>query len=293
MLREEARENSYGLNRARLLSLDRLKYLAVKDSSAQIAQGTFTEQQVEGTVVERVLGINLNKTDVIFIDIDHRPTDLDPVVIGYLQSPRTRIIVPEYFYPELYENAKAFGLRTRMEKQMQDPNGTIGVRLSFAKSLADTCAQIDKPVATMDIADKPDYLVSSTLFNYFPAFLPVIAALITRNFEFLSLEFLAQLPTLIESYLRAKGRSVASTESLSKFDRLIPDFVQARRLFFSKGIRTLTELTSQTQSEEDQQIVVLCPKAHNIRMIDLLTNPHPKEDRLRENIFKPFGPTLD
>src|SRR5689334_3555886 len=59
---------------------------------------------------EDVSAVRVNGVDVVSVNFEHGRV-IDPFLGDYIRSPRTKVVVPEYFYPEVSRNTSSRGIR--------------------------------------------------------------------------------------------------------------------------------------------------------------------------------------
>lgn len=288
---------------ATIISTQEILNLATADFGKQMFSGALSKGQVEQFVNQRVIGAKLNGFNILSIDFEHDEGSVNPVLQAYIKSPNTKMVVPEYFYPEMTEwldsdLIKFYRKTNDWQQGHQD-------RVDFAERLAETFKEANKLVAVTDIANKPLYPFIRGSFRAFPGFLS-IAAGINESLKggndgilssFLYYLFIAVPDIIYLKYLDDsfdEGKFIFDKEIISRVENLIPDFEQARRLYKAKGLRQLTEEYApvSNQEEEEPQLIVLDPRAHGIRVLGNLVNPS-KADTARDRFYKFFGPGLD
>ena len=173
-----------GRNGKELQSQSRARYLTPHELVAR-AKGDLAGllgirklKTVDRFISEKVTGIHLNNVDVLSIDVDHT-TEIDSYIKAYMQSPRTALIISEFFYPELIENA---GILARPMRKVKQRGGTMyGARLQAAERVEQALREAGKPVAVADIADRGSYLAWNYILRLSPVFLGGAIALATKQ----------------------------------------------------------------------------------------------------------------
>lgn len=279
--------------RPRELSHAEMVESAMTDIAAPLALWHITPTDIETFIDQKITGIRLNGVDVLSIDIDHKGL-LDPITVAYLNASRTKVIMPEYFHPELVENG---GIFSSMRESSTDP------RLSFAQNISTILQQSGKDIAVADIANRPSYEITHLLSRYLP-YLGVLgsAALATRTgtaglLGDIGLAVNAPAAALMtgNSHQEMSKTGIFNPDRIPRLDRFIPDWEQARRLILAKGVEQVTTEYRPTgkQGEVTPQIILLYPQAHGIRMADILENPHPFMDKAQAAAYRLLGPTMD
>jgi hypothetical protein len=268
---------------------------AKRDLADQIWRGIISPNYIEAFIDNKVTGVNINGVDVISIDVDREPGNLEQIIRGYMNCARTKVIVPEYFYPELQSNAGI--LSSLMEKTAsRKVKGELSKRLYSAQIVTDACRDSGKPIAVAEIANRPSYLAADEAFNWYPGLLGILFSKLTGQDPILFTGVGLDLAYIFNKLRLDRGqKGIFNRDTVSELDKYIPDMEQARRLFLAKGVEQLTQeySTAGRPGDETPQIVVLYPKAHGIRMADMLVNPHPHLDKAKSIAYKILGPTLD
>ena len=253
----------------------------------------FDQKELDSFVNERVIGIKTKKgVDILLIDFDHNEDSIHPITQAYLASPKTQIIAPEYFGPDLQRHKVYTSKRiTSYIKHLPLPAKTKAGhtnRLSYAQQIAEYCRQIDKPIAVADIANQPLYMEYRFGQRVGTAVLSWMAYGISMDSIFLA-PFIANL-TWGQSITKQFDKEIGifNKDKVSNVERLITDMEQARRLYLAKGLEQIAE-----EYGRGEQIVALYPKAHGIRVADILTNPKPGADKVRRILYKTIAPGLD
>jgi hypothetical protein len=269
---------------------------AQKDFAEQINTGAMSVKDVKRFVKKYVTGVEVNGVQVLIMDFNYKAEKINPVAEAFIQLPKTKSVVAEYFYPEIRNNMERAGLLGAM-KQL-DPDYIY--RLNTAENLANLCKDAGKSVAVVDMGNKPGYMVLRELFR-FSTEIMVTAFGITRiQPELYSLlanpvwvaNIIGAAGLLYEAY---SGKGIFDKTKVNNFEKFILDFEQARRMYAARGIEQLTHEYPPTgqPGKEESQIVVMYPKAHGIRIADNLANPHRGLDKAKNVIYKLFGPGLD
>ena len=271
---------------------DELITRAQKDFSSAIQEGLFSPDDVQKFVSEKVLGVRVNGIDVISIDFEHSDEAINPIFEAYIRSPKTRVLVAEYFYPELKSNMERTGLLTYIKRLGRD----FANRIEYAEKISNLCSKTSKPVAVADISNKAKYMFFREFLRHLPNMSTIIWASVGADPEVIRVLEMANVTWLIGLlYQMALNKGIYDTEKVSKLDKFILDFEQARRLYAARGIEQLTEEYSpSSQSERDEsQIVVMYPKAHGVRIADYLINPNRNLDKIKGLFYKLLGQGLD
>lgn len=246
---------------------------------------TFQRKKIYDFVENNVLGIKSNGVDVLSINFRHGNPNLDPLTKAYLSSPRTQLVIAEYFKPDLDRSGIYSGKLARTVH--------YSPRLKATAQLDKTFQDTGKPIAVVDIANKPSYEIAYLLNRLAPsvetfAALPFIDQ---RTLLALPLAALIAYSTCIDLQ-ELFQRGVFNRKKVTKYERLVIDLEQARRLFVAKGIHQITRDMPE-EAKADSQIVALYPKAHGIRVADILTRPKPFADTARSALYKTIAPFLD
>ncbi len=283
------------------ISTQKILDMAYADFGEQMFSGALSKPQVEQFVNQRVIGAKLNGLNILSIDFEHNEGPIDPVLRAYITSPKTKIVVPEYFYPEMMRwlDAKTIRLFKKInfwEQFHQD-------RVDFARRFAEVCREADKRVAVTDLANKPNYLLNRVLLRTMPFFMSYSNALkevLLGQYKDISpyaIFFIIAWSNVYYYELLASsfynGYFFFSKEKIGRLEKWIPDFEQARRLFAAKGIRQLTEENGNgSNRDSESQIVLVYPRAHGIRILDNLIHPS-RGETIKDRFYKLLGPGLD
>ncbi len=282
----------------RYLTHDEILASAVKDLSIDQHsgyQGSIERASLDQFIKESVTGVRMNGVDVLSVDFEHSDNSPDPYIGKFIGSDRTKLVVAEYFYPELERNLKKSPLRKHAEHLMFVDNKD---RMMFAKNLADFVQRQNKPVAVADIANKPSYMAVRDIFRSSLVAAGFLGGGIGMNQNMNLAPYLLALEAGIiwdgSIFAQRKlGRGIFNKDQISKFEKLVLDFEQARRMYLARGVEQLTQEYSPKDGEERPQIVVIYPKAHGIRMADALVNPEGSLDAAKNIVYKTFGAPLN
>lgn len=283
-------------SKSKFLSLDELISSAESDFSNQINSGLLSIDDIQEFIRKKVIGVKINGVNVISIDFEHSDEEINPVAQAYLKSPSTRVIVVEYFYPEIKKNAERIGLLSLMN----NIGGYYSDRIVYSKKISDICREANKPVAVTDIANKASYISFREFFRNSPQYFKlmwemsgVYPELINSLYTPITLTNIAWILGIVLAYKTGKG--IFNKEKISGFEKFFLDFEQARRLYAAKGIEQLTkEYPPLSQpGKNDPQIIAFYPQAHGIRISDYLINPSRGLDKAKDIVYKLFGPGLD
>ena len=107
--------------------------------------------------------VSVGTTDITFVNFEHEDLAIHPEIRRRLQDPDTRVIVPEYFYPEIEYNTPVFLKERLKNERMKDPTSQYTDRLWYAYELAQYLKKLKKPVAVCDVANTPQYLLAETM----------------------------------------------------------------------------------------------------------------------------------
>lgn len=279
-----------------MLSSFELFESAKRDFHNELQKGRFTETDVNSFINERVLGARVNGVDIITLDFAHKEKNIHPVMEAYIRSPRTRVVVSEYFYPELKINAEKAGLSILLNSKFLKLIYRHHDRLNRSRKLAGICQEAGKPVAVTDIANRPLYFLEREAFRWSPYCIAFLGEKIIKKYAIFPAIKYANIAWIINYWhSMIKGKGIFNREHIPSLDKFVLDFEQARRLYLAKGVEHLTAVISPSSMprKKDSQIVALYPRAHGMRMVDILVNSHPKLDKVKNAIYKTFAPYLD
>lgn len=259
---------------ARMLTTQEIVAKASPDMSANTSESLYT------FVEKNVTGFQSNGMDVLSIDIDHKPGELNPWMKAYINSTRTKLLLPEYFGPDIARHAP------KLYK-----NKLYGSsKLQFAEQLAEELQ--NKPVAVSDIANRPRYEAIYAIHTFSAVPLALSSFFVDRPWLLLGVAAADFVHTQTVNFQEMTGTGVFNKDKVTAYERLVTDMEQARRLYIAKGVDHLTK--KYAGNEEDKgQVVMLYPKAHGIRVADIVTKPHPRADKARGLLYKTIAPTLD
>ncbi len=281
---------------AQYIPANELVKRAQADFSKQIDMGLFSQQEIDNFVQEKVIGVKLNGVNVISIDFEHSNEEVDPILEAYIKSPNTRVIVAEYFYPEIKNNAE----RTGLLSIMNNIGGNYTAGIEYAKKLSEICRTANKPVAVTDLANKARYIPFREFFRNSPLFLELvwgISGVQPELFQSLNLPITGANVAWVSGMILglSTGKGIFDKEKVGSLEKFVLDFEQARRLYAASGIKQLTQEYPPLNQpgKHEPQIVVVYPKAHGIRITDNLINPNRGLDKAKDVVYKLFGPGLD
>lgn len=283
---------------SRYLAPDEILALAKRDKSFRRNNEPFTKDDAD-YVKKNVLGAQVAGVNILTASIEHESLIVPPVARDFIFSPHTKVVMPEYFYPEL--RRWLYTPSTRRIQKIGKWSKAYQRRVSLAKKLADVIGKSEKTVAVADIANKPSYILFREMWLTLPWFVPAVTfmpdAVVNDPFvNFLIFESAVCLTTLIPNSLNAyffeKGRGIFDKKRVHWYESITPHFESARRLFLAKGTQQILEEYPSAPGE-DAQIVHPFPIAHARRFLKHLVEPTPVADAIMDPVFRCMGPTLD
>lgn len=282
----------------RYLNPDEL-VLRTRQDFAGADYGQFEPEQIETFLREKVIGVHRKGYDVLFVDTDADSPDpssssLNPLTVACMNSPQTVGVMPEYFYPELRDNA---GLLSSSMRRYQDgplSNGT-GRKLRFAAAIESACAESGKTVVVADIANKPSYLVTNAALTQSPTLLASVLYPFTQSSLITGVAIAGSMTWLgVKNYVMAHGKGVHNPNKILQYEDLIPDFEQARRLRVAQALTQITDgQLIELPVTDDPRIVALYPRAHGMRIADKLVHPRAGRNKVQAIAYSALAPWLE
>lgn len=239
---------------------------------------------------EKCEGVRIGNTDVIFISQDHtRILEMDPDLESLVGAPGTKVILVEYFEPELVANARNFPVLGALLEQVFKEGGGAGVKTVLSNKLAEIAKKKGKPIAVADIANKAEYYFGYSLApggliaasNIFPALLPVAITYSTMYGV-----------NRIHEFITKKGHF--DPDKIHKYEKMLLDTEDARRVFVAMGARQLAS-EYEPRGSEPCRVLACYPKAHVMRIADYLTNQETlsKMSRTAKQLLYRLYPAID
>ena len=259
---------------------------------------------VEAFTKEHIRRVRIGSVDVMIIDQEHAEFDsafgLSPALKACIASGKTRVVLEEYFNPELRTNAedipvlgKAAGLLWKNTEEKQN------TRVLFNDAVTEECRRAGKPIAVADIANKMSYMVD----RFLPSLTALAAALplATHNLALANLISAAIYMGGIEAYGQIMNKGIFDKNKIHEYERILLSAEDARRVYVAEGIKQLAheyqpkEGETAMPDETRPQIVVIYPKAHARRIADYLENPSlaGKLSQVAKRIMYKTLPNLD
>lgn len=218
----------------------------------------------------------INGVNVAFIADDHSDKDRNnPALQKIIQSDQVGGVVIEYFAPELKAVARDSGPLTKLFISAQLNSEKYRTRLFSFDYLARLVKRADKAVYVADIANKPDYMLLRTFYDYAPGI--VLGA--TQG------GVVAPLAYGFGSTLVQEG--VMTTNKRNAFEKLMLGGEDARRVFLARGIDTITKFLG--PEDKEKTLVVVYPQAH----IDRVCHYLDQSNSIKEKVYKVLFPTMD
>lgn len=260
------------------------------------------DKVLEEFVNDHVRIVQVGNTEITIVDQEHDEykSELSPVLQAYLNSPRTQTAVVEYFMPELLKNAAnvpAIGNKAyqEMKKLNQEGQG------SMFMEIAEIMKKNGKTVTCVDIANKLSYELYYALMK--GQFLPFISSLIPQiPYSLADRVLLSSVLPMVswaaDSVLESYGKGIYDKQRVSWWENLIMSMEDGRRIYAAKGLENIAkDFNGQypTQNRlENNQIVVIYPKAHSNRIVDYMTSSSILKKGIRKaKQFLYYLPNLD
>jgi hypothetical protein len=223
---------------------------------------------------------------ILFVNQDwHGFTgELHPIHQALIASRHTRVVVLEYFNPELQVNARTVPLLGGIahwlwnRRYYQDSE-----RMRYAKALENACAKHQKPVAVVDIAHNTNYS-----FNFYLGYLASIVGGIASLLKFIPDHHIALvlaglfLYHRLDTGIRRVGNRLGKKLSIGGmfnpnhihwYEKFFLDLEDGRRVLGTCGVRQLVSEYVAKEKEAPNYIVVNVPPAHGIRYAFHLLDP--------------------
>ncbi len=236
---------------------------------------------------KNIIGVDLGGVTCLLVDIDHDL--LEPEALNLISSPKVKKVVAEYFLPDL-ERSSIVDTNSVARSFAEQAGG----RLAFAEQLAQNLRALEKDVIVADIANKP-------LYEYYKALrvgLAGFTTLTTATFGLAGLPIPAAISAAtsihnwIVEYQEKKGNGMFNEEKITKSEKLLFDIEEVRRIFVSKGLEQLAH-NMRESGQEDGIIVALYPRAHGLRIADMLEHPGKRSNTLKGGLAKAVTPGLE
>jgi len=99
---------------------------------------------------------------VVHQDYEEQQGRMEDVLHAYIGDPRTKVVLVEYFEPEIKENVARIPVAGKILSEIlaEEKNSP---RFAFAREVTNACQQEGKPIAVADIANKPFYYVDALI----------------------------------------------------------------------------------------------------------------------------------
>jgi hypothetical protein len=223
---------------------------------------------------------------VLFVNQDWHgfPGELHAVHQALIAAKQTKVVVLEYFNPELHVNAGKVPLLGGVAQWLwnrryyQDSD-----RIRYAKALEAACAKHGKPIAVSDIAHTIHYSL-----NFYLSYLASIVGGCASLLNLLPDQRVALVPASLFLYhrldtgVRRLGKKIGRKLSLGGmfdpehvhwYEKFFLDLEDARRILGTCGVRQLVSEYPSQDAEVPSYIVVNVPPAHGIRYAFNLLDP--------------------
>ncbi len=220
---------------------------------------------------------------VIFVNLDWHNFSgyIHPLHEAFIASQYTKVVMLEYFNPELFVNAERVPLLGKLarwlwsRKYYQESD-----RIRFAKVLERACVKYEKPVTVTDIAHNTNYSFNFYL-SYLVSFVMIGASLfhLLPNYRVALLLASCFLYHRLDTGLRRLGKRLGRKLSLGGafdpehvhwYEKFFLDLEDARRVLGAAGIRQLVREYTDNEQDTPAYIIVNLPPAHGIRYASVL-----------------------
>jgi hypothetical protein len=301
------------------LSSQEVKQLASRLIGNKI---TASKESVDKWTDERVKGVRYKDVNILTVDWDtvfeSKP---DEILTKIVSSPQTNSVAVEYFTPELAANVPHGIFGKYFENKVTNPIkkeptvfkkrvGQYTRRLSFAKELADTLQTAKKDVLCFDIANKPIYMVlrdgkvlaQMGIGKYLGKGIDTLAAKAQYETNGLFADLGVKIPLISWAYLQVFNqivrKGIYDTKAVNKFDQRQLHLEDARRLIIAEGITQHVDRLRAQGDKGEKTIIVVYPKAHNLRIHDYMKKVTSGDQSLgltiKDNAYRLLsGPILD
>ena len=238
-----------------------------------------TSVQIETFVKEHVRIVRSGNVDITIIDQEHDEYkgQLDPVLKVFLESPRTKTAVVEYFLPELKQNSPPIPEGIKKIIGSIDNLAKEG-RGNFFMDIAEVMKEENKNVSCVDIANNLNY---ELLYAAYKSRIPEMFLIgLNKNIpgiDRLLLFYLIPLTSWgIDAFTEADRKGIYNKNNITELQNLYTSMEDARRIYAAKGLEQMAndyknEYPTKT-GDTRPQIVVIYPRAHAIRIANYMTN---------------------
>ncbi len=237
-------------------------------------------------VLQTIDCLRCGNSCVLFVNQDWHgfAGELHPVHKALLGSKQTKVVVLEYFNPELQVNARKVPLLGSVAQWLwnrryyQDSD-----RIRYAKALERACATHRKPIAVVDIAHNTNYSWNFYL-SYLVSIIGGSASLLNLLPDHRTALVLASLFLYhrLDTGIRRLGKKIGKKLSLGGmfdpehihwYEKFFLDLEDGRRILGTSGVRQLVSEYPGKDEEAPSYIVVNVPPAHGIRYAFNLLDP--------------------
>lgn len=284
----------------RIGTIERLQ-IAYRDRALRTGLGALSMQE-RAYIRNEADAVRLNGVRIISMPIRHEMRNIPPLILDAVGSPHTTVVATEYFYPEMISWLRS-PVFPYIKEEVKWPK-EYEQKVQFARRLAMLLGSEHKTVAVADIANKPLYNAERDILRAFPfavlglwstSLLPhdtFVERLVSLVSTFSTGVLSTTVPKIIDNKFFEKKRGIYNPTSGHPLERIIPHFEVGRRLVVAKGLRQLAKEYPST-NEKDSQILMVYPKAHAWRILDVLLHPAPVIDAGMEALFRVFGMGLN
>ena len=263
------------------LQYDQILEKAKKDFTDELAKGLFTEEDLEQFVRDKVQIVTRNGVDITVISANHDTSGsfVDPIVEAYIRNDRTKAIVDEYVLPDIVpklQNRIIKYITNLVYKDLESDS-----RFYFNRSVLHIARKAHKPVYATDIANKPLYMIyrdgtglltTGVTGNHY--IFTLLALMFPQQFDGIAhplVQFHA-VNFIITFIMQGFGAGAFDPNSIHWYEAVLTHLEDARRIFTTEGVEHIASEIETTQTgETNNQLVVLEPQAHAIRIVDHLT----------------------
>lgn len=259
--------------------LENQKMAIAEKVLAEFTQQTYTDAGTQecAKFVDRMIDcLQYGNIYIIFVNLDWHDFSgsLHPVQEAFIASQFTRIVMLEYFNPELSINAENVPLLGKVALWLWNRNYyQESDRIRYAKALERACVQHRKPVAVTDIAHNTNYALNFYL-SYLVSFVAGGASLLKLLPDHRATLLLASffLYHRLDTGIRRLGKKLGKKLSLGGafdpehihwYEKFFLDLEDGRRVLGAAGIRQLA--SEYADNGRPGYILVNLPPAHGIR----------------------------
>lgn len=239
--------------------------------------------------------VTLDRTKLVFFDYDPLVDDWETKkgeLKILLQSPSLHGVVLEYFHPQItkeFAETPLFGKlfaniagTSKRDSNIQE-GADLRSRMVSADRLLELVCNSDKIVMTTDIANNPVRYMTNLLAHTTVPLLATdlytqVAFLLAGRPDLASMSGFISVPLgLLPIWIKMIGmrmhKGMFDRNQISTFEKFQTDIEDARRILTAYSLKSYDN--SQTKDGEMKQLLVILPKAHRIRIVDILKTNNP------------------